>query len=278
MLHHTGNSSHTNDQQQRQQKQPRKSSLDIKKLTLELTRANVTVRHQAALIYIGLRVSRMFKELWKWLFLHYRRTILDEHKHHPVVKTTKQFKNLFDNLNGAPENLDKRLSRYCSRYENRFLLCTLLACMQPDTETDLYERHINKKMMALHNTTVHSLCSVPTFAFDRYWSCFVVAVTEEAHRMLADPLSEYYSQRNNPLATAYLCEEFSRLLGEFYWQHVQQLTSCDNNNILNGHEEASRSGLRTMLGLYTATNKHQSELDSDFYQHSTHIPDLFARI
>lgn len=260
-------------------------NMDVKKITLELKRANCTVRRQAALVYIGLRTRRMFAELWKWLFLHCR-TEMEEDENHRPIKNVEEFKNLMRGVTGAPENLDGRISQYCTKHENRFLLCILLACIQSDTAMSASEHRINERMMCLHSTTVHSLCSVPVLLFDRYWSRFVVAVTEEVHRLMEDPSSEYYTRGPTPLATAYLREHFSRLLSEFYWEYAQQLTDSQNNHIFNGHEESARTRLRTMLGLY---NTHGSSIDDaqkdvagwgrrQRQQDSAQIPDVFARI
>lgn len=261
------------------------SAMDVKKITLELTRANFTVRRQAALVYIGLRVRRMFAELWDWLFRHFRTEMENDAKHHPV-KNVQEFKNLLSDLTGAPENLDKRISQYCTKHENRFLLCVLLTCMQSDSRMGASEKHINERMMCLHNTTVHSLCCVSALQFDRYWSCFVVSVTEEVYRLLEDPCSEYYSRGPTPLATVYLREHFSRLLNDFYWEHVQQLSDSRNNDIFNGHEEGARTGLRAMLGLYSENSASSDHTQQDSVrlsrnqrqQYSAQVPDLFARI
>lgn len=258
--------------------------MDTEKRKLELTRANIGVRSQAAIAYLGLRVRRMFDELWTWLFAHYRKKtacIASEE----VILDVREFKRLLSNCTGPPEELDHRLRCYCSGHPNRFSLCLLMASMQTDRQMAASTHRINEHMMRLHRSILHSLCTVPVCMFDQYWSHFIVAVGREAHSLLEDPSSDFYSRQNTPLATSYLKERFRHLLNKFYWDHVQQLTSQQHNDIFNEHDKVARNSLRTMLHVYSQSGVADDAFVStnELYVHhrqrrgnGIHVPDMFA--
>jgi len=87
--------------------------------------------------------------------------------------------------------------------------------------------------------------------FDQYWSHFVVAIGREIDSLLEDPSSDFYSRQTTPLATSYLKEQFRRLLNKFYWDHVQQMTPQQHNDLFNEHNKVARDSLRTMLHIYS---------------------------